>query len=303
MTPPERRPPPSTQEVIRAKIDAHRFEMSRRTAVTASALAALGIVVGDVGGLLPGTPGASAIGPWGGHSNGRIPASALTSVPAGTGPFLRSDAAAAYFQFNDAFRARFGKNLGITEAYRSYDRQVYLYDQYLNNGGNLAARPGTSEHGWAQACDFGTRVDRYGTPEKIWADANGPRFGWSPTGNTFSRKEPWHFDYLAGAYTPPAGPLLNEKDGEMSYTIRNTATGDIYTVAAQFIKHEPSTLSAQTTANVTTPDDQIVGLEAASFGYFLDSMGVPRNVLPKNGGIWSRETEILAKLDQILAKG
>ncbi|MGW8430922.1 M15 family metallopeptidase [Curtobacterium citreum] len=117
------------------------------------------------------------------------------------GPYLRSDAAQAYFAFSDAFQARFGKSLSITEAYRDYDRQVALYQVYQNGTGNLAAQPGTSVHGWALACDFGSGVNSYGTAEKDWADANGPTYGWEPTGNGFGQREPWHFEYN-GTYTP-----------------------------------------------------------------------------------------------------
>lgn len=136
---------------------------------------------------------------WGGHSNGQIPASALSPVPAvvaGSG-YLRSDAAAQYNALNAAFRARFGKDLSITEGYRSYARQQYLYDGYINKqpGFNYAAPPGTSNHGWATACDFGSGVNSYGTAEKAWMDANAPTYGWAPTGNGFPVREAWHFDY------------------------------------------------------------------------------------------------------------
>jgi hypothetical protein len=262
----------------------------------------MGIIGADAAGVLPGGAAAQAAESWG-YPNGQIPASAMSPVPADAGPYLRSDAAAAYFRLNDAFQKQFGKPLGIKQAYRDLKEQEYFYDQFLHHAGNPAAIPGTSPHGYALACDFKSRVNAYGTPEKKWMDAQAPSFGWIPTGNTFKAgHEPWHFEYMAGSYTPPTSPLYNQKDGEMSYTVRNTTTGGIYTMAAQFIKHEPSTVSGQTTANITTQDDQIIALDDTSFKYFLDSLGVPQNVIPTNGGIWSRELEILQKLDQIIAK-
>lgn len=300
------KPPPSTAQIIQARIAAHRMSITRRTAVTASALAALGMVLADASGALhPGQSAEALEEPWGGHQNGNIPFSAMTSVPAFAGPYLRPDAASAYFRLNDAFRARFGRNLDIREAYRDIAQQQYRHD-LAARGGNPAAPVGHSPHGWGTACDFGSRVNSYGTAEKIWADANGPSFGWIPTGNSFtpkSAREPWHFEYIpGGTYTPPADPLYNQKDGEMSYTVRNSTSGGIYTMAAQFIKHEPSTLSGQTAANVTTQDDSLISLDNGSFLMFLDSLGIPQDKIPTNGAIWSRELEILTKLDQILAK-
>jgi hypothetical protein len=135
---------------------------------------------------------------WGGHSNGRIPASALSpvlsSVP-GSG-YLRRDAAAQYVSMALAFRAAIGTDLGITEGYRSYDRQVEYWNRYQQGTGNLAAYPGTSNHGWGVSCDFGSGVQSYGTAAKRWMDANAARYGWEPTGNGFSSREAWHFDFV-----------------------------------------------------------------------------------------------------------
>lgn len=61
---------------------------------------------------------------WGGYENGRIPASALCPVPSAPGLLLECGAAAAFDQLNTAFRAVFGQDIGITDAYRSYDEQV-----------------------------------------------------------------------------------------------------------------------------------------------------------------------------------
>jgi len=130
--------------------------------------------------------------------------------------YLRSDAARQYTALNSAFQARFGADLVITEGYRSYERQKYLYDGWLNGqpGFNYAAEPGTSNHGWATACDFGAGVASYGTPQKAWMDANAPTFGWSPTGNGFPSREPWHFDYIR-AYEPITAPPTDTKEEDM----------------------------------------------------------------------------------------
>lgn len=184
--------------------------LSRRTLFLLSALGAA-----TVSSLvaLRGDP-ARAVG-WGGHSNGKIPASQLSPIPARVGGYLRADAATAYFALSNAFAARFGTALFVEEGYRDYARQVYLKRQWDNRvpGFYQAAPPGTSVHGWALACDFGSGVNSYGSAQKIWMDATAPRFGWQPRGNTFQHREAWHFEYTGG-YTPPP----KQEENDLPYT-------------------------------------------------------------------------------------
>lgn len=133
---------------------------------------------------------------WGGYPNGLIPANALCSLGVGS-HLLRCDAAAAYSAMASAFAATFGRPLCITDSYRSFGSQVTLYGQKPQ----LAAVPGTSNHGWALAVDLCGGVDRFGTAEYQWMVANAGRFGWiHPTwadpGN--GREEAWHWEYAGG---------------------------------------------------------------------------------------------------------
>ncbi len=41
----------------------------------------------------------------------------------------------------------------VNSGYRSYAEQAALYDKYLHHGGNLAAKPGQSNHNHGEACD------------------------------------------------------------------------------------------------------------------------------------------------------
>lgn len=192
--------------------DRPRRELGRRGFLTAAAAGAvlataaprparaavrLGETTSDVDSVQEAVA-AAAENAWGGNSNGRIPASelapVLSSVP-GSG-FLRSDAAAQYVSLTLAFRAALGTDLTITEGYRSYERQVDYWNRYQQGTGNLAAYPGTSNHGWGTACDFGAGVQTYGTAAKRWMDAHAASYGWEPTGNGFSSREAWHFDYV-----------------------------------------------------------------------------------------------------------
>lgn len=88
---------------------------------------------------------------------------------------------------------------GSKSSYRTYDQQVYFWNLY-QQGGNTAARPGTSNHGWGLAVDLATPamralLDRIGAPygwSKAWSDAPG---------------EWWHIKYSEGAYHgPDPGP-------------------------------------------------------------------------------------------------
>lgn len=130
---------------------------------------------------------------WGGYPNGLIPPSAL--CPLGVGDHrLRCDAAAAYRAMSAAYAGAFGSPLCITDSYRSYDVQVRLYGEKPA----LAAVPGTSNHGWGLAVDLCGGVDRYGTAQYQWMQANAGRFGWlHPTWADpgRGREEPWHWEY------------------------------------------------------------------------------------------------------------
>ncbi len=72
-------------------------------------------------------------------------------------------------------------------AWRPYENQVYFYDCYINkncNNGNLAAKPGTSNHGWGIASDLS-----YGNSSDItWAHENAKNYGLAFTVTS----ENWH---------------------------------------------------------------------------------------------------------------
>lgn len=146
----------------------------------------------------------AAAGPWGGHSNGNIPLSALTTLSWAPGHRLRSDAAAGFESLNQAYRARFGVNISITDSYRTLAAQQHLYE---TKGPGLAAKPGTSNHGWALAVDLGGGINSFGTAQHVWMVANGPAYGWiHPTWarQGGGREEPWHFEYDGNTTpTPP----------------------------------------------------------------------------------------------------
>jgi D-alanyl-D-alanine carboxypeptidase len=62
--------------------------------------------------------------------------------------------------------------------------------------GYLAARPGTSNHGWGLAADLG--VGGYASADYAWMRANAPAFGWDNPGWARpggTKAEPWHWEF------------------------------------------------------------------------------------------------------------
>lgn len=172
------------------------------------------LIISIIGWLIPGVqqerehgggnyPIGVPPGPWGGWDNGFIPEELLRPIPWSTGHYLRSDAVDSLVALNSAFREEFGNDIGINDAYRDYAGQVEAREDWCSRGkcGN-AAEPGTSNHGWALAADFGTGVASFGTPQYRWMKEHAAEYGWQhpewaePDG---AHPEPWHWDFWGWA--------------------------------------------------------------------------------------------------------
>jgi hypothetical protein len=89
-----------------------------------------------------------------------------------------------------------GVSLTISSAFRTYERQQYFWNCYQTkscNNGNLAARPGRSNHGMGIALDL--NATSRGAAQYRWLASNAQRFGFVRTVPT----ETWHWEYRAGA--------------------------------------------------------------------------------------------------------
>lgn len=128
------------------------------------------------------------------YANGRLPRSALAPIAGG---YLRKDAALRWNAMNFKSRSRYGVTLmpsGPQSSYRNYAGQVYFWNLYQSGRGNLAARPGTSNHGLGLAVDLRTQrmrqiVDEIGRPfgfAKAWSDAQNEwwHIKWAGFGST-----------------------------------------------------------------------------------------------------------------------
>ncbi|MFZ6992822.1 M15 family metallopeptidase [Curtobacterium sp. RRHDQ66] len=199
--------------------------ISRRTAIGAMGLLA-GVAVAGVP-LFTARP-ALAVGRWGQYENGKIPLEALTVIPWATSQRLRSDATQALVALNKAFVAARGGNLPITEAYRNYARQQELRDYWCSQGScELAALPGSSNHGWALAIDVTIGRLDWNHPTYLWLKANAGKYGWEhPAGAEpgGSYPEAWHWEYN-GTYVP-FEPPKSEEDDDMATNVITVSVPD-----------------------------------------------------------------------------
>ena len=128
-------------------------------------------------------------------TNGKLSSSELSAIPSGR---LRKDAAAAWNAMHEEIKKKTGIDIrpsGSRSSYRTYSEQQYFWNLYQSGKGNLAASPGTSNHGWGLAVDVATpamadAINKYGAPygyQKKWSDAS---------------NEWWHFKFLEGVYKP-----------------------------------------------------------------------------------------------------
>lgn len=167
---------------------------------------ALGLAGGRAGGVsgvgaVAGPAAAGAVAPGSGkgavnargvpvellqYGNGKVPASALSTIENGNGHRLWTPAARS-FEALRAAAARDGVTIGITDSYRTYESQVDLVRRKgLYSQGGLAASPGTSNHGWGLALDL--RLDG---KAQAWMRANAGQFGFVED----VPREPWHWTY------------------------------------------------------------------------------------------------------------
>lgn len=134
--------------------------------------------------ILPGCDGEASSE---GESNGQIPEDDLCKIGIDNHE-LRADAAVSFAEMNAAYKADTGEDLVVTDSYRSLESQIDV----AGRKPGLAAKPGTSLHGWGIAVDLGTSQQ-----ELDWLNANAGDYGWeNPDWAKSSKYEPWHWEYV-----------------------------------------------------------------------------------------------------------
>jgi len=115
--------------------------------------------------------------------------STITVYPVGNGQYMRADAA-RNFKAMQAAAARAGINLSATSGFRTMAQQQELYRKYLNGTGNLAAKPGYSNHQSGISMDIGG-VGGYNTRAYNWLRNNAANYGFKND----VRGEYWHWTF------------------------------------------------------------------------------------------------------------
>ncbi|MCB9764370.1 MAG: peptidoglycan-binding protein [Alphaproteobacteria bacterium] len=133
------------------------------------------------GGSMPGT----YLGQYASYRYGRY--QGMIDVVQMDGKKVALKTARAWKKLKDAAR-RDGVTLRLNSGFRTMAEQQELYRRYLAGTGNLAARPGYSNHQHGQALDISvTARSAYN-----WMHRNAPRYGWRRT----VPSEAWHWEYF-----------------------------------------------------------------------------------------------------------
>jgi D-alanyl-D-alanine carboxypeptidase len=119
------------------------------------------------------------------YGNGKIPSEALAQVGSTRHKLWAPAAQALNQMIGDAKKD--GVHIGITDSYRPYEEQVDLARRKgLYSQGGLAAKPGTSEHGWGMATDLDLNAKAL-----TWMKQNGEKYGFEMN----VPRENWHWAY------------------------------------------------------------------------------------------------------------
>ena len=116
---------------------------------------------------------------------------AITVVSADGKP-IELATASAYARMQNAAAAA-GVHIRVVSGFRTMSEQKYLYNCYVTkscNGGNLAAKPGYSNHQSGHALDLNTS----GPGVYSWLAAHGDEYGFRRT----VPSEAWHWEYWGG---------------------------------------------------------------------------------------------------------
>lgn len=180
---------------------------------------------------------------WGGHTNGRIMAVDLVDV-SGRGDWMEPTAAYWWLQMRQACYNATGIWINPapgSSAYRGYDTQVQFYNDYINGHGNVAAYPGTSNHGWGRAID----ITGYESSDAVWnwlqAYARNYGYDWA-TGKASGER--WHWESLntPGTAPSPAPPKPKEDKVVQSYHHEDRVAKKLAPGAKTFLKNAAQTV-------------------------------------------------------------
>jgi len=194
-----------------------------------------------------------------GYTNGNIPLEVLCPVAFAPRHHLRCDAAEALARMNEAYRAAFGRDIAITDSYRSLEAQV----RTKAAKGSLAATPGTSNHGWGLAIDLGDGANSYRSAQYTWLKAYAALFGWHHPSymdeGGRGPHEPWHWEFgtVDDRGTGTSAPIL--VNGEPNAAIPPAPVDPATTETTDDPTAEPTPTPAPTPTPTVTPTPSPTG--------------------------------------------
>ena len=167
--------------------------------------------------------------------NGNLPDSMLTYVKTPSGGKspgrLNLQAAADFNRMVDAAKQD-GVELTLAGANSGYRplgakeegckggfTQWCAWKKYKEGTGNLAAKPGTSNHGWGSAVDIDNC--RSGSKRHKWLVANAKNFGFYPLAS-----ESWHWDHRSSIASISGGKETEDSPTTNTDSVDNTKTTD-----------------------------------------------------------------------------
>lgn len=124
----------------------------------------------------------------------------IAELPGRPGFYLQRspiDAWSAFQRLEAAAKAA-GQRITVNSSFRTMAKQQELYSKYLKGKGNLAAKPGRSNHQYGITIDLNVKG---GAPSFAWMAANGPKYGWHKT----VPSEDWHWEYKPATDTAVNG--------------------------------------------------------------------------------------------------
>ncbi|GEM_PF-2301570 len=134
-----------------------------------------------------------------GEQNGKL-SNVVDLGPQWPGRELSKPAAEAFHKLNDAFKAQFGHDIVLNDAYRNYANQVATKKDATDKGRpQFAATAGYSKHGWGLAIDMGGGMQSFNSNEAQWMMDNALNFGWNHpafAAPDTTAPEPWHWEYV-----------------------------------------------------------------------------------------------------------
>ena len=229
-------------------------------------------------------------------SNGNLPDSMLVNLKTPTGgksnAKLNIQASSDFNRMVDA-AAKDGVNITVSQGYRSLGSQEEgcgggftqwcAWKKYKSGTGNLAAKPGTSNHGWGSAIDV--QNCRRGSKVHKWLSNNAQNFGFYPLAS-----ESWHWDHKSSASSLKGGTEISPTpETEPTNTTSTSDNGDVKTKTSTDLRNLFSNGSSPTSDTVSSNSDLgplamlIPVLQGMGFGSTSQIVkSLENGVIPKN---------------------